>query len=455
MLDTDAAAAAITPRTKAIMPVHLYGHPCDMDAVMALAKRHGLFVIEDCAEAIGAKYKGQPVGAIGHVGCFSFFANKTLTTGEGGMVTTGDEALFGRMAVLRDHGMAPDRRYWHETVGFNFRMTNIQAAIGLAQVERLDAMITQRKAVAAQYDRGLEGADGIIPQRFQAWADSMPWLYSIRIDPNAFGMDRDALGTALKAAGIETRPLFYTLQGQPAFRAYARAAAPNAAFISENGAQPAHWQCHERGSRDRLRSHPCPDRKERIMIDGKRCLAVAPARGGSKGLPRKNLRLLGDRPLVTWTQVEAAKSIHLDRCVLSTDDPEIMAAWQAVGHGRAVPASGPLGHRHRTGRGRLDPRPGNARRTLRLHPDAAHDGAVPPGRGHRRHDPPDPRDRRAVRRFGFPARKAAAMDVLARSRIGTHGTRCSAGKTCGNGASNCPPPISRPGPFSSRGSTTS
>ena len=235
ILDPDAAAAAITSRTKAIMPVHLYGHPCDMDAIMALAERHDLFVIEDCAEAIGGAYRNRPVGTIGHVGCFSFFANKTLTTGEGGMVTTAERSLFERMAVLRDHGMAPDRRYWHETVGFNFRMTNIQAAIGLAQVERQETMIARRKAVAAQYDRELGGIDGITPQYFQEWADSMPWLYSVLVDPDRFGMDRDSLGAALKTTGVETRPLFYTVQDQPAFKAYARTAAPNAAFVSEHG----------------------------------------------------------------------------------------------------------------------------------------------------------------------------------------------------------------------------
>src|SRR6266849_8650115 len=136
-LDPAKLEARITPRTRAIIPVHLYGHPCDMDAILELSARRGLAVVEDAAEAHGAEYRGRRVGAVGTVGCFSFYGNKIITTGEGGMCVTDDAALAERLRLLRDHGMDPKRPYWHEVVGYNYRMTNLQAAVGVAQVKRL------------------------------------------------------------------------------------------------------------------------------------------------------------------------------------------------------------------------------------------------------------------------------------------------------------------------------
>ena len=207
----------ITPRTKAVMPVHLYGHPCDMDPIMAIAKKHGIFVVEDAAEALGAEYRGRKVGTIGDVGCFSFFANKVITTGEGGMVTTNDAELMKRMAVLRDHGMEKGRRYWHVVPGYNYRMTNLQAAIGLAQMERLDHFLTRRDEIVARYDAALSKVPGITLPPRAPWAKNIHWLYTILIDPQSAGIDRDQLSARLGTQGIETRSLFFPMHIQPPY----------------------------------------------------------------------------------------------------------------------------------------------------------------------------------------------------------------------------------------------
>ncbi len=216
-LDPDLLKAALTPRTKAVMPVHLYGHPCDMDPIMDFAHKHGLFVVEDCAEALGARYMGQLVGTFGDVGCFSFFSNKVITTGEGGMVTTRDQQLYEKMMLLRDHGMRKNRRYWHELAGFNYRMTNLQAAVGLAQLEQIDSFLTARRKVAEQYSRCLSGVDGITLSPEMDWAKNIYWLYSILIDEAVTGVTRDELIHLLEAEGVETRPFFYPLHSQPPF----------------------------------------------------------------------------------------------------------------------------------------------------------------------------------------------------------------------------------------------
>ncbi|MFZ4855384.1 MAG: aminotransferase class I/II-fold pyridoxal phosphate-dependent enzyme [Desulfuromonadaceae bacterium] len=207
----------ITSRTKAIVPVHLYGHPCDMDPIMEIAKRHGLYVIEDCAEALGAEYKGQKVGTIGDIGTFSFFANKVITTGEGGMVTTNNHELRNKMQLLRDHGMTREKRYWHHVAGFNYRLTNLQAAIGLAQMEKIHEFLHYRKEIVARYDSQLKDIKGIyIPPRAK-WAKNIFWLYSIIIDEKVTGIGRDTLMAHLADQGIDTRPFFYPLHQQPPF----------------------------------------------------------------------------------------------------------------------------------------------------------------------------------------------------------------------------------------------
>lgn len=218
-ISAEAAEQAISSKTRAIMPVHLYGHPCEMDSLLALADKHKLFVIEDCAEALGATYKGRAVGTMGHVGCFSFFANKIITTGEGGMVVARDPSIEQRIRTLRDHGMSKERRYWHLYPGFNYRMTNLQAAIGVAQMERIDAFLAARRDLVAGYDSELAGIPGVSAPPRESWADAVCWLYSIVIDPKKAGLDRDRLVRLLCDRGVECRPVFLPLRGQPAFAA--------------------------------------------------------------------------------------------------------------------------------------------------------------------------------------------------------------------------------------------
>lgn len=216
-LDPDAVEKSITPRTKAIVPVHLYGHPCDMDSISAIAARHKLWVIEDAAEAHGAAVQGRKVGSFGHIGCFSFYGNKIITTGEGGMCVTNDPDLAQRMRMLRDHGASPGRRYWHDVVGYNYRMTNLQAAVGCAQVDRLDTLITHRKAISTWYDDCLRDSAEIgvtrLPPRMP-WAESVCWLYSILIE-DSFGTGRDDIIEEMAREGIETRPFFHPLHLMP------------------------------------------------------------------------------------------------------------------------------------------------------------------------------------------------------------------------------------------------
>lgn len=209
---------AITSRTRAIIPVHLYGHPADMDPIMELANRHGLVVIEDAAEAHGAKYKGRKVGSIGHMATFSFYGNKLITTGEGGMVVTGSPELASRIRLLKDHAMDPARRYWHQEVGFNFRMTNLQAAIGCAQLERFDEIIGRRQVVLDTYREAFAKDSGIVVNASMPWAEPVPWLACILLPSQFAGIKRDSLMAALRAELIDTRPYFNLLCDMPPYR---------------------------------------------------------------------------------------------------------------------------------------------------------------------------------------------------------------------------------------------
>lgn len=220
-LDLDKAASAIGPRTRAIMPVHLYGQPADMDGVKALADRHGLLVIEDAAEALGSTWKGRRVGSIGDASTFSFFANKIVTTGEGGMVVFADSAKADRARRLRDHGMNPAKRYWHDEIGFNYRMTNMQAAIGVAQMERIESFIQGKLALAERYREGLSGIAGIVLPVERAEVLNTYWSYSILLSDCPSMEERDRVIARLARLGIGTRPLFYPLHSMPAFRAFA------------------------------------------------------------------------------------------------------------------------------------------------------------------------------------------------------------------------------------------
>jgi len=201
----------ITEKTKVIVPVHLYGHPCEMDQIMEIAERHSLHVIEDCAEAHGAKYKGKRVGDFGTINCFSFFGNKTITSGEGGMCLTNDQELTERMRILRDHGRAGTSEYRHDFLGFNYRMTNLQAAVGLAQLEKIDRIIAGKNSLVEQYNTLLEGA-ATLPPRMVGWAEPTCWIYSVLINNHERVME------ALKREGIETRPFFLPIHKQPIYK---------------------------------------------------------------------------------------------------------------------------------------------------------------------------------------------------------------------------------------------
>lgn len=207
----------ITTRTKGIIAVHLYGHPADMDAINAVANRHGLWVLEDAAEAHGAAVNGKRVGSLGRCATFSFFGNKIITTGEGGMITTDDDALAERLRLYRGQGMDPKRRYWFPVVGYNYRMTNIQAAIGLAQMEAIDKAIEERDRLARWYDEALAPLDTqIIRPSCQPWARHVYWMYNIFLRDGGEAR-RDAVMRLLDAAGIETRPVFYPMHVLPPY----------------------------------------------------------------------------------------------------------------------------------------------------------------------------------------------------------------------------------------------
>lgn len=211
--------AAITPRTKAVMPVHVFGRPAEMTEIARIAKERDIIVIEDAAEAHFAKYDGKTVGQFSRVASFSFFANKILTSGEGGICITDDDDLAARMRVLRDHGMRPERRYWHEEPGYNFRMTNMQAAVGVGQLERANEFLELRASVHRAYQEAMADIPGVtFPVNTDPRAEPVVWFSCARVPPNA----RPALIDACKKANIDLRPFFNSLSAMPAYKPYAR-----------------------------------------------------------------------------------------------------------------------------------------------------------------------------------------------------------------------------------------
>jgi perosamine synthetase len=215
-MDLNQLEDAITPRTKAIVLVHTYGHPVDMDVLNEIAARHGIFVLEDAAEAHGALYKGRPVGSLGDAASFSFYGNKIITTGEGGMVTTNRQDVARLAWNLRDHAFSTERHFWHKFVGYNFRMTNLQAAIGLAQTEQLEKFVAARRANAACYTELLSQIPGVVTPPEAPWAKNVFWMYGILLNKE-FGLSRDQLRTALAARSIETRTFFIPMHCQPIY----------------------------------------------------------------------------------------------------------------------------------------------------------------------------------------------------------------------------------------------
>lgn len=214
-MDVSQVAAKITPRTRAIMPVHIYGHPVDMDPVLALADRHGLVVIEDAAEVHGAEYKGRKCGSLGHLSAWSFYANKIINTGEGGMVLTSDDAMAERAASYRNLGFRAERRFYHTELGYNFRMTNLQAALGVAQLERIEEFVDKKRRIGRLYRERLAAIAGIRGQVEKPWARCVYWMYCVEIDPTC-GFDAAAAMKGLATRGIGTRPFFLGLHEQPA-----------------------------------------------------------------------------------------------------------------------------------------------------------------------------------------------------------------------------------------------
>jgi perosamine synthetase len=233
-MDPDHIEGSLTSRTKAIIPVHLYGHPANMEPIIEIAAKHRLDVIEDSAEAHGARFQGRHVGSLGKAGCFSFYGNKVMTTGEGGMVVTDDEDLWARMSFLRGHAMSSDRRYFHPEIGFNYRMTNLQAALGVAQLERLDEFLLQKQRISQLYDELLGPISGIELQPKAAWADSICWLYCILVTDD-HPLDAAEVQTRLASAGIETRPFFYPIHQQPPYLRAGQSALPVAEDLAERG----------------------------------------------------------------------------------------------------------------------------------------------------------------------------------------------------------------------------
>lgn len=228
-ISCDEVKAAITTNTKAIIVVHLYGQPANIDKLNHIVKENSLYLIEDCAEAHGAEFNGDKVGSFGDVSCFSFFANKILTTGEGGMCLTSSELLQNKMRILRDHGMDPNKRYWHNVIGYNYRLTNLQAAIGCAQVERIAEIIQHRKKIYDQYSQWIGDIKSMAIQAQIKNRKLVPWLINIICE------DREAVANIFKRLGLETRNFFYSLGEMPIYSKYCVADCINSNKLSESG----------------------------------------------------------------------------------------------------------------------------------------------------------------------------------------------------------------------------
>ena len=220
---------------KAIIPVHLYGNPARMVEIMNIAAEHNLLVIEDCAEATGALLQGRKVGTFGHISCFSFFGNKIMTTGEGGMCLTNDDELAEKMRILRDHGMNRNKKYWYDNLGFNYRMTNMQAAVGLAQLEQLDSLLASRDAILRRYKEQLSSCQGICFQETHG-NRNVNWLVTVRLKGMGFET-RDVVISELSRKHIDSRPVFYPIHFMSFYKdqKFMRGENPNSILIAGEG----------------------------------------------------------------------------------------------------------------------------------------------------------------------------------------------------------------------------
>lgn len=224
----------ITAKTKAIMPVHLYGVPCDMKEIMTIAKKNNILVIEDCAEALGSSINDKHVGTFGNIGTFSFFGNKVITCGEGGAVIFNNEAVYNKAKILRDHGMTPGKRYWHDVVGFNYRLTNLQAAVGCAQFEQLVKFREKRKQIFSWYEKYLLKSGYFDVQTLGDGYESSYWLFTVQLKDHSL-IARDDLMDKLAKIGIDTRPVFYPMSTMPPFLQYDKHLTGISEHISLNG----------------------------------------------------------------------------------------------------------------------------------------------------------------------------------------------------------------------------
>lgn len=246
-LDLDLMEGLITPKTKAIIPVHLYGHPVDMDRLMEIANKHNLIVIEDCAESHGATVRGRMTGSFGQMACFSFYANKVITTGEGGMITTNDEDYAERLRLLRNLAFT-NPRFRHELAGFNFRMPGFVAALGLAQFRKIEKIVEEKRRVAHSYNEKLKNIPGLQLPPEKDWAKNVYWMYGIVLKPE-FGISRDKLTEALNERGIQTRTFFCPMNQQPVLEkmeGFRKVPCPVADSLWETGIYlPSAWNLSE------------------------------------------------------------------------------------------------------------------------------------------------------------------------------------------------------------------
>lgn len=215
-MDVSQLESKATARTRAIMPTHIYGHPVDMGPVLDFANRHGIMVIEDAAEAHAAEYKGRRCGSFGQVSCFSFYANKVITTGEGGMILTDDPDVAGRCVGLRNLCFRPERRFYHTDLGLNYRLTNVQAAIGVGQLRDIDNRVARKRRLAARYHTQLSGIEGLQLPVERDWAKNVYWMYAVVLDESRG--DASSFARRLAQKGVDTRPFFLGMHEQPVFR---------------------------------------------------------------------------------------------------------------------------------------------------------------------------------------------------------------------------------------------
>lgn len=234
-IDPDDIKRKITPKTKAIIVVHLYGHAAEMDIIIDIARKHKIYVIEDCAEAFGTLYHGKHVGTFGDIGTFSFYGNKTITCGEGGMVITNDKSIYEKIIKLKNQGISELREYWHDVIGYNYRMTNMQAAVGLAQIERAEQFIKRKREIAFFYKNYLRNLPISVHEEAPGIFHSY-WMTSILTEDQR---DRDDLRNFLRNEGIETRPVFYPVHAMAPYNINEHF--PGAEYISQRGINLPSW----------------------------------------------------------------------------------------------------------------------------------------------------------------------------------------------------------------------